>query len=348
MLGRVVRSLDVKKKELILDRGVRVTYSKLLIATGGEPLVPPVKGLEGTGVACFTSWNDAVLLKKQVKRGAGVVIIGAGLIGIKAAEGLKALGAKVTIVEREARPLPAVLDERAGKIIARHVQKTGVRLLLGRRVVELLRNKGRLHAAVLDDGMRIPCSQVVIATGVRPRTGLCKGTGMTVRSGIVVNRHMMTSVREVYAAGDVTEAAYLSGGKRNIPVWPLAYAQGRVAGACMAGKPVSYKPGMQMNSIEVLGLPFISLGESWRDDGEAEIIAVWAKKGNAYRKLVLVNNTIVGALFVEEIERAGIIAGLMLDKVDVGMFKDELMKEKFGYIYVPKEYRAKYIAPLEV
>jgi NAD(P)H-nitrite reductase large subunit len=132
-------------------------------------------------------------------------------------------------------------------------------------------------------------------------------------------------------------------------VWPLAYAQGAVAGAQMAGGNALCQGGVPMNSIEVFGLPMIAIGETTGDGGGEGVLTVRSKADAAvYKKLVLRDNRIVGALFIGEIERAGIVGGLMRDAVDVGAFKDELLKESLGYIYVPKQYRARHISPLEV
>ena len=103
-----------------------------------------------------------------------------------------------------------------------------------------------------------------------------------------------------------------------------------------------------MNSIEVFGLPLITLGSSGDEVKDGEVLASRAKKGPGYKKVILKDDRIVGAIFLEDIERAGIISGLMLDEVDVGPFRGELLKENFGYIYVPREYRAKHVSPLEV
>ncbi len=346
MLGREVKAIKPKKKQIVLDRGTRIPYKKLLLAVGAEPVVPRIKGIEGPNIFTFTRLNDAISIRKAVKKKMDVVVIGAGLIGIKAAEALKALGARVTIVEIADRPLAAVLDGEAGKIVTAHIRRKGIRLLLSRSVKKIKRKGKRIVSALLDDGDEIRCACVVVTVGVQPCPELYRDTGIKFRKGICVNNFMSTSVKGIYAAGDATEASALFEAKRNIPIWPLAYEQGRVAGTNMAGGKKEYRAGMVMNSIEVFGLPLITLGSSSGEVGE--VLASRAKKGPGYKKVILKDDRIVGAIFIDDIERAGIISGLMLDEVDVGPFKGELLKENFGYIYVPREYRAKYISPLEV
>lgn len=349
ILGRTVTAIDPARRSVRLDNGRCIAYGNLLLALGAEPVRPAIDGLDGAGVLTFTTWDDALALKKAVRKGQGTVVIGAGLIGIKAAEGLKSLGSKVAIVELGDRPLPAVLDREAGKIAAARIRKQGVRLLLSKRVRAVRRKNGAVAAAVLDGGEEIPCVCVVVAVGVRPRIGLCRAAKIKTKTGILVDRRMATSVEGVYAAGDVTEAAALAGGRRNIPIWPLAYAQGAVAGAQMAGGNAVCQRGVPMNSIEIFGLPLIALGETAGEERGGEVLVARSKADAAvYKKLVLRDNHIVGALFLGEIERAGIVGGLIRDAVDVGAFKDELLKESLGYIYVPKQYRERHISPLEV
>jgi nitrite reductase (NADH) large subunit len=348
ILGEEVRAIDARQGHVVLARNRRIAYRKLLLAVGAEAVRPAISGIEGPGIYTFTSMDDALALRKNVRQRARAVVIGAGLIGIKAAEALQSLGARVTIVEMADRPLPAVLDREGGRIVAAHIRKSGVGMILLRRVREIRRRGSTIISVALDNGEEIPCAHLVIAAGVRPRLELCRGTGMRTKTGIFVDRFMATSVKGIYAAGDVTEAASIAGGKMNIPVWPLAYQQGRVAGANMAGEKKTYRPGTQMNSIEVFGLPLITFGESAADEGKREILAAREKSGAVYRKIVLKKNRIAGAIFLGEIERAGIIAGLMFDGADIESFKQDLLGEKFGYIYVPIQNRAKYIAPIEV
>ena len=348
LAGRNVTALKVRERLLITDNNERMPYEKLLLAVGAEPVMPSIPGLVGPQVCTFAHLKDADELKKRVKRGQGAVVIGSGFIGIKASEGLKALGAKVTMVELDNRPVPSMLDAEAGKIVAAHIRRSGVKLVLSNRVVAIRRKGASVVAAALKSGEEIPCSNVVVAIGVRPRLGLCRGTPIKTKMGILVNSHMETSVHNIYAAGDVTETAVLHGGRKNIPIWPLAYEQGTVAGTNMAGGNMAYKGRMPMNSMEVFGLPLIALGDTTTDDGEMEVMMLRSRTSSAYKKIILKNNRIRGALFLGEIERAGIFAGLMLDTVDVTPFKEELLKENFGYIYVPRQHRAKHISPLEV
>lgn len=347
-LAGTALALKTRERLIITENNGRIPYKKLLLAVGADPVIPPIPGIDGPNIHTFTTRADADALLKSVRKRQKAVVIGSGFIGIKAAEGLKALGANVTMVELANRPLPSMLDAESGKIVAAHIRRSGVRFALSSRVVEIKRKGTTVRSVALGNGEEIPCGIVVVAVGVKPRLELCRGTRIKANVGIVVNNRMETSVEDVYAAGDVTEAAVLMGGRKNIPIWPIAYEQGTVAGTNMAGGDATYKGRIPMNSMEVFGLSLIAFGDTATDEGVAETIVMRSKTSSTYKKIFIQENRIRGAIFLGEIERAGILSGLMLDKVDVSPFKEELLKENFGYIYVPRQHRAKHISPIEV
>ncbi|MEJ2744384.1 MAG: FAD-dependent oxidoreductase [bacterium] len=348
VLMGTARTIKARERLLITEKNERIPYKKLLLAVGSEPVIPSIHGIDGPNVYTFTTRSDADALLKSVRKKQKAVVIGSGFIGIKAAEGLKSLGARVTMVEMADRPLPSMLDAEAGKIVAAHIRRSGVRLLLSSRVTEIKRKGSAVSAVKLTGGEEIPCSIVVVAVGVRPRFDLCRGTRIKTNVGIIVSSRMETSVENVYAAGDVTEAAVLAGGRKNIPIWPIAYEQGGVAGTNMAGGDTAYNGKVPMNSMEIFGLPLIAFGDTAADGVTTETIVMRSKTSNTYKKTFIQDDRIRGAIFLGEIERAGILSGLMLDEVDVSLFKEDLLKENFGYIYVPRQHRAKHISPLEV
>jgi NAD(P)H-nitrite reductase large subunit len=348
VLTGTARKIKTGERLLMTEKNERIRYEKLLLAVGAEPVLPPIPGIDGPHVYTFATRGDADSLLKNVRKKQKAVVIGSGFIGIKAAEGLQSLGAKVTMVELADHPLPSMLDAEAGKTVAAHIRRSGVRLILSSRVVEIKRKGAAVSAVRLMSGEEIPANIVVVAVGVRPRLELCSGTRIKTRVGIAVNPRMETSVKNVYAAGDVTEATVLAGGRKNIPIWPIAYEQGTVAGTNMAGGKAACKGKIPMNSMEIFGLPLIAFGDTATDEGTTETIVMRSKTSNTYKKIFLKDDRIKGAIFLGEIERAGILSGLMLDEVDVSPFKEDLLKENFGYIYVPRQHRAKHISPLEV
>jgi NAD(P)H-nitrite reductase large subunit len=210
-------------------------------------------------------------------------------------------------------------------------------------VREIVGRSGRVDHVVLQYGDRMGCDLMVFAIGVRPNVGLIpSGSGIEVERGIVVDRWMQTSVPGVYAAGDCTEALdMLLKVRRPIAIWPLAFRQGHVAGCNMAGAHKEYEGGFPMNSVEICGVPTISVGltDPEEDTGEYTVMEHFDREVLAYKRLVLSGNRLVGAVCVGDIERAGIYTGLIRDRADVSPFKEHLLSGKFGLISLPQEYR---------
>jgi NAD(P)H-nitrite reductase large subunit len=154
---------------------------------------------------------------------------------------------------------------------------------------------------------------------------------------------MQTSIDNIYAAGDVAKTRdMLSGQQKNIAIWPLAVRQGRIAGLNMAGRRTLYGGGFFMNSVEILGVPVISIGLSSIDESTDEEIKIYRHfkpESNIYRKIIIDSNRVIGAILVGSIERAGIYAGLINNRVDISGIKDNIAREDFGIIHLPADYK---------
>lgn len=341
LLGRTATKIDVAAHRALLEDGDKVPYDKLLIATGGKPFIPPIQGKDGPDVYTFTTLDDAKKLDALVSKIKQIVVIGGGLIGLKAAESLHDRGLKVTVVELADRILSTAFDQTAGNIIGNRLAEVGIEVITENSVKEIVRENGRVKGIILNDGQNRSCEAVVIAIGVIPDKDIVKGTGIETNRGIVVNDYLETSVSGIYAAGDVAEALdLLSGERRVVPIWPNAYNQGQYAGRNMAGARVTYKGGLPMNSIEFYGIPTMSMGMANPADAGYEVITKLIPEKNVYRKLVLKDGILVGAMLIGEVERAGILTGLIRNRVDVSGFKEELMKDTLSLSSLPREIRA--------
>ncbi len=341
-------AVDTKKRLLKLKNGETVNYDRLLIATGGDPFVPPIEGLAGKErVFTFTTWDDAAKLKAVSDDIGHAVVIGGGLIGLKAAEGLQLLGKKVTIVELADRVLSAAFDKPAGRIIARKMKANGIEVITEETVTAIKGSGSEISAVMLKSGESIACDTVIVAIGVRPAAAFLVGSGIEINRGVVVNDHMQTSVKNVYAAGDVAEAGdFFTGQKNPLPIWPDAYIQGDVAGVDMAGGDKKYAGGLAMNSIEFFKVPTISMGITNPADGEGfEVLTFSEPEIYCYRKIVLKGNRLVGAVLVGVVDRAGIFSGLIREKIEVTAFRDDLLSPEFGFVKIPREHRDKLFAP---
>ena len=341
-LEREVKAIQLEQRRLLLEDGETFDFEKLLIATGGLPIAPHVDGSHLKGVFTFITWDDANEVRQYIKEHPveSVVIIGGGLIGLKAAEAFIALGLKVTVVELMDRILSATFDRRASEMIERQLKSRGIHLITENTVEKILGTHNQVDGVVLKDQRRIDCQMVVFGIGVLPNIGLVKDTPIHFNKGIQVDSHMETNVPGVYAAGDVVEIPdILLETSRPIAIWPNAYRQGWIAGCNMAGISKEYEGSFAMNAIEVCGIPTISVGMTQASENGFEVLQQLDRKKEAYRKIILRDGVIVGAIFVGEIDRAGIYTGLIREKIDVSGFKDILLREDFGLISLPKEYR---------
>lgn len=345
MLGTRVARVEPQDRTLALAGGSTLTYDRLLIATGGAPVVPPIPGADLDGVFTFIRWEDARRISRHIEAHAveSALVIGGGLIGLKAAEALLARALRITIVELADRILSASFDPTASRLAETALQGAGVELRTGTTVERILGRDGRVDHALLQGGERVGCDLVVLAIGVRPNTSLIPPeAGIEIERGIVVDDRMRTSAPGVYAAGDCAEARdLLLGGRRPIAIWPNAVRQGAVAGCSIAGVEREYQGGFPMNSVDVCGVPTISVGITAPppDQDGYEIVERYDRESATYKRLVLRDERLVGAICVGEIDRAGIYTGLIREQVDVRPFKDRLLRGGFGLISLPKEIR---------
>jgi NAD(P)H-nitrite reductase large subunit len=337
LFGEKVAEIDFSGHSLKLQSGKRLEWQKLLLATGGSPIVPKLDGGDAKGVFTFTKLDDAKAIDKFLSKRKGeakALVIGGGLIGVSATEALVKRGVKVTIVEMKGWILNTILDEEGAELEAKALVEAGVEIVTGHTVAKINKAKSAVDGAILDDGKAIACDLVVIAIGVTPRLDLA--VGLKTNRGIIVDRTMQTSVPDVYACGDVAEAYdFVFGENRVTPVWPNAYVGGRVAGQNMAGTKAEYGGGTAMNSLKYFGVDIVSAGMVSPPDKSYDVII---KRGDGvYKKVILKDGRVTGLVFAGDIEKSGIIYNLMKDKVKVDGFKDELVSDDFGLASLPAE-----------
>ncbi len=340
ILGARVEELHAPEKTIVLADGRSIAYDKLLIATGGRPFVPPGLTMDKPNMFAFHKLADAKGIAKLATPGSKAVIIGAGLIGLKAAEGLAKLGVDITVVELANRILSTILDEQAAAYVQEHLEQHGIKFELNTTVGMVL-GEEKVSGVRLKNGKQLICDFMIVAIGVVPNTQLALDTPIEVKRGIVVDRNMTTNLTDVYAAGDVSEGydtVYKT--QRVLPILPNAYQQGETAGENMAGGNKTYQGGFAMNAIGFFDYPMITAGIVKPEGDNFEVLVCSDNKHKTYKKLVLQNNVVVGFIYLNKIDRAGIITGLIQEEVDVSKFKDELLKDDFGLVSMPVEARA--------
>ena len=344
LTGRIATNLNLTEKIVTLDNGDKVSYEKLLIATGGKPFVPKMEGSDKDGVFTFTKIADAERLAEKLETAKNVIVVGAGLIGISVTEALVKRGLKVALVELQEKILSLLLDAKGSDIVENSIKKEGVTIATGQSVQRIVGKPENDHAVgsvVLTKGEQIACDAVIVAIGVVPRTELAVGTEIKLNRGIIVNNYMQTNIPDVYASGDVAEAYdFTLNQNRLLPLWPLAVAEGEVAGYNMAGNKTEYAGGTNMSSLKYFGIPVISIGiANPKDENNYEILARLEPEKNLYKKIVLKDNMIVGITLVNDVERAGTLFHLMKNHVNVKKFKRELISDNFGLAMLPAALR---------
>lgn len=312
-----------------LSNGEEIGYKKLLIATGGKPVNPPVKGLDLKNVFNFITLSDAKKIARSLPKIQNCVVIGGGLIGLQCAEAFLKMGKKVYIVELMDRLLAPVLDKEGSAIAQEVFTKQGAVIHTTVAAQEILDGKNKkVRAVKLSNGEEIPADLVVVAVGVRPNTELVKGTNIAVNKGILVDEHMETNLKGIYAAGDAAEGLDMTVNiRRPILTWSNGYAQGKIAGANMAGKKTEFQGGLAQNTLKHFDVSFASAGLHTPPEGqEYKIMSELSTYKKFYKKLVVKDKKVVGLIGIgKPVDRSGVFLGLLKTGTNV----DGLMPSLF-------------------
>ncbi len=334
MLGKTAVSIDSANKCVRLDSGECICYDSLLAATGSSPFVPVIKGLDTVEKKfTFMKLDDAYALEKELKPDSRVLVIGAGLIGLKCVEGIAGRVGEITVADMADRILPSVLDHEGAQLVQSFIEERGVKFCLGDSAAEFSKNK-----AVLKSGKEIDFDILVLAVGVCPNVSLLREAGAEVNRGVVTDEKCRTSVKDIYAAGDCTESYDISAGaSRILALLPNAYLQGEAAGINMAGGEKLYDNAIPMNAMGMFGYHMITAGTY-----EGEVYA--EKSGRNYKKLFYKDNRLVGYIMIGDIARAGIYTGLIKKKTPLDSIDFELIKARPQLMAFSKKKRAEFLA----
>ena len=315
--GVLATTLDAGDRTVRLSTGERLAYDRLLAATGSRPFVPPIPGLEtGERTFCFQTLSDASALAEALRPESRVLILGAGLTGVKCAEGIRGLCAQIAIADLAPRVLPAVLDDTAAAMVQARMEEKGVRFYLNDSAAAFRGNTARLQS-----GTELEFDVLVTAVGVRPNTQLVADAGGAVDRGILVDGRCATTLPDVYAAGDCAQGYdAVSGEKRMLPLWPNAMLQGETAGINMAGGRADYTQGIALNASGVFGLHMITAGSY---EGESFTV----QRDGSYKRLVTADGVLKGVIMVGDVSRAGIYTDLIRKKKPLSEIDFDLIRE---------------------
>lgn len=322
LYGKTAVKVDPLQKNITLDDETLLPYEKLCVATGSIPFVPPMEGLELVKEKYgFQTLDDALALEKAVNKDSRVLILGAGLIGLKCAEGLHARVKEITVCDLADHILSSILDTSSAALVEAHLRAHGIRFFLQDSVVRFTP-----HSATLKSGTILDFDVLILAVGVRPNVGLLKDAGAKIGRGITVNVNSETSLAEIYAAGDCTETQDVSDGSTKImALLPNAYLQGHAAGVNLAGGKEAFDQAIPMNSIGFFGLHLMTAGN--RPDAVHGGTVYEELHDDAMKKLYVKDGHLVGFLFINTTARAGIYTDLIRKQTPLSEVNFESMKK---------------------
>lgn len=325
LLGTPATKIDPAKKTVTAG-GKEYAYDKLLVATGSSPFVPPTPGYDKVrNKFTFINFADALALEKKVTKKSRVLIVGAGLTGLKCAEGLYGRAGGITVVDMADRVLPAVMDAESSGIIKEYLEGKGIKFFLSDSVAEY-----DAKSAKLKSGTEIGFDVLVTGVGVRPNVSLvAEAGGRTqleadgrVMRGIVTDDDRLTDLPDVYAAGDCSLSYDVTiSGVRPLAIQPNAYMQGETAGCAMSGGKPLRREYLPVNAGGFLGLHIITAGSY---TGEA----ITLKDDKSFRRFFVDGDRLMGFIQIGEYSRVGILTDMIRKRTPVsGVDLETLMKE---------------------
>ena len=319
-LGQKVTAIDPEGRSVTLSNGQAVRYDRLLLANGGFPFVPPIENAGNAGVFTLRNIADALAIRAYAEQAQSALVIGGGLLGLESARGLRDLGLAVTVIEIAPWLLPKQLDQAGANVLMRTFESMGIRTIT-EAICQEIDGEDRATGVFLKDKQRISGELILISAGIRCDTALAVNAGLQVNRGVVVNEHMQTSAPDIYAAGDVCEFH-----GRCYGIIPAAIEQARVAGANLGGQTdVRYAGTIPSNTLKVAGIDLTSVGViNPPDESYQEFRASDPAQGR-YKKLVVKDNKLVGAIllgFPKEMPR---IASLIRQETPLEVPVEELL-----------------------
>ncbi|MEM9268052.1 MAG: nitrite reductase large subunit NirB, partial [Pseudomonadota bacterium] len=316
--GETVASIDTAAKTVTSANGDVLGYDKLIFGTGSNPFMIPLPGAELQGVIAYRDLDDTERMM-ALTAGQKAVVIGGGLLGLEAAAGMAARGVDVTVVHIMGHLMERQLDEAAGYLLRKALVDKGITVKCSANSKEILGEDGHVRALLLDDGTELPCDLLVMAVGIRPNVALAKEAGIAVGRGIHVDDQMQTSVEDVFAVGECVEHEGALFGL----VAPL-YDQAKVLAQTLMGAEAAFKQKTLSTKLKVTGCDLFSAGDFADGDGREDIVFRDPARG-VYKRLVIEENKIVGAVFYGDTADSNWFFGLIQSGEDISEMRETLI-----------------------
>ncbi len=322
ILGEKVISVDPKRKIVLTEKG-EYRYDKLLIASGASPRILDIRGAKNKKVYVLRTYEDAEKIKSDDSK--DVVIIGGGPVGIESALALLKFKEKITVIEIAPYILSTVFSRIVSEMIEKQLVERGIEILKDEEPLEI---SGNPVKSVKTNKRRIKCSSVIMGVGVVPNTDFVKGVvNLEPREGIVVNEKMQTSEPDIYAAGDCIELkSVIDGTIRPFPVWLNAMETGKIAGANIAGRDVSYEGGIRVNSLTVFDKVYFSIGYVYDETKLAKKI----EKDGVIELYYFDGERLIGVEIINDVKYAGLLKHIVKRGIEIDIDKFKGLQDFIG------------------
>jgi nitrite reductase (NADH) large subunit len=317
--GDPVVRIDRKKRIVHAQSGLAVRYDRLLIATGSKPFIVPVPGHALPGVIGFRDLHDVDTMLAAAKQGGKAVVIGGGLLGLEAANGLLRQGMDVSVVHVTGSLMNQQLDPPAADLLRAALERKGLRILLNRQTAEI-HGDGRVQGVRFADGEDIPADLVVMAAGVRPNVELAKSAGLHVERAIVVDDTLQTYDPRVYAVGECVQHRRATFGLV-APIWD----QARVCAAHLAGSGHRrYVQQATATKLKVTGVDLYSAGDIVGLEGSEDLV-LRDRRGGVYKRLVVTGNRLSGVVLYGDVVDGPWYFDLIQQRTNIAPLRDQLL-----------------------
>ena len=319
-----ITEVNAQKKEVTSQKGKTYAYDLLLIATGGNAFVPPIKGTEKKGVFTLRKMKDAIGMKEFSGGVKQAILVGGGLVGLETGGALLRRGIKVAVIEHNPRILPRQMDPDGANILQGKMESMGFSFFLNGQSEEIL-GKETVEGLRLKDGGTVEGQMVIISAGVKPNIKLAQAMGLEIKNGVLVNDRLETKIEGLFAAGDVAEHR-----GRVYGIWPAAQRQGETVGVNMAGGNALYDGTVVSNTLKVVGIDLTASGDI-DAEGKLECVVKSDREKSIYRKVTFKEDKNVGCILLGNIKGNSEILNAIEKQVKMKDLKGLILEEDFDF-----------------
>jgi nitrite reductase (NADH) large subunit len=303
-------------------QAIEEPYDHVIIATGSRPFVPPMEGFDGPGTFLFRTIDDCDQIASYAKTCKEAAVIGGGLLGLEAARGLMTHGVEVTVLEAAPQLMMAQLDLESGQMLRDTIEGMGIQVMCEKITTKIVRDNGRIKRLDFKDGTTLDTDMVVVSTGIRPIAEIATASGLTVNKGIVVNDQMRTSDPAIFSVGECVEHRHKLYGLVD-PIWE----QAKVLADVITGfNPKAEYLGSKLGTkLKVMGVELASMGDTKPSLPDDEVVVYREPSRGVYKKLIVRENVIAGAILLGEIDTAGVLMQMFMANAAVSSRRADLL-----------------------